>query len=73
MAEWLKAQDFDASAGGGARFEPRCGPPRFASTYNGLRVCGRNGTETREREWAEGTVSTVQSTGHVKHSDTILP
>ena len=26
--------------------------------YNGVRVCGRSRTEAREREWAEGTVST---------------
>ena len=57
-----------------ARFEPRCGRPHIALTCNGVRVCGRNRTEDREREWAEGTVSSpVQSTGHVKLSDKILP
>ena len=58
----------------GVRFEPQCGQPHFAPTYNRVRVCGRNRTKAREREWAEGTVSThVQSTGHVKRSDKILP
>ena len=56
-----------------ARFEPRCERPHFAPTCNGVRVCGRNRTEAREREWAEGTVSTVQPTGHVQLSDEILP
>ena len=32
------------------------------SIYNGVRVCGRNRTEAREREWAEGTVSSLPST-----------
>ena len=54
-----------------ARFEPRCGQSHFAPTCNGVRVCGRNRTEAREREWAEG--DRVQSTGHVKLSDKILP
>ena len=54
-----------------ARFEPRCGRPHFAPTRSGVRACGRNRTDAREREWAEGTVS--QSTGHVKRSDKILP
>ena len=52
-----------------ARFEPRCGRPHFAPTRSGVRVCGRNRTEAREREWAEGTVSSL----HVKRSDKILP
>ena len=39
------------------RFEPRCGRPHFAPTRSGVRACGRNCTEAREREWAEGTVS----------------
>ena len=38
-----------------AWFEPRCGRPRFAPTRSGVRVCGRNRTEVRERECAEGT------------------
>ena len=46
----------------GARFEPRCGRPHFAPTCNGVRVCGRSRTETREREWAEGTVSSLPGT-----------
>ena len=54
-----------------ARFEPRCGWPHFALTRSGVRVCGRNRTEAREREWAEGTVS--KSTGYVKRLDKILP
>ena len=29
---------------------------------NGVRVCGRNRTEAREREWAEGTVSSLPGT-----------
>ena len=45
-----------------ARFEPRCGRPHFAPTCNGVRVCGRNRTEAREREWAEGTVSSLPGT-----------
>ena len=49
-----------------ARFEPRCGQPHFAPTCNGMRngmrVCGRNCTEAREREWAEGTVSSLPGT-----------
>ena len=45
-----------------ARFEPRCGRPQFAPTCNGVRVCGRNRTEAREREWAEGTVPSPPGT-----------
>ena len=45
-----------------ARFEPRCGRPHFAPTRSGVRVCGRNRTEAREREWAEGTVSSLPGT-----------
>ena len=45
-----------------ARFEPRCGRPHFAPTCNGVRVCGKNRTEAREREWAEGTVSSQPGT-----------
>ena len=42
-----------------ARFEPRCGRSHFAPTRSGVRVCGRNRTEARDREWAEGTVSSL--------------
>ena len=49
-----------------ARFEPRCGRPHFAPTHSGVRVCGRNRTETREREWAEGTVSSLPGTLNVR-------
>ena len=67
MAEWLKAQDFDAIvAVVRVRFEPRCGRPHFAHTYNGMRVCGRNRTEAREREWVEGTVSSLPGTLNVR-------
>ena len=45
-----------------ARFQPRCGRPHFAPTRSGVRVCGRNRTEAREREWAEGTVSSLPGT-----------
>ena len=45
-----------------ARFEPQCGRPHFAPTRSGVRVCGRNRTEAREREWAEGTVSSLPGT-----------
>ena len=45
-----------------ARFEPRCGRPHLAPTRSGVRVCGRNRTEAREREWAEGTVSSLPIT-----------
>ena len=41
---------------------PHCGRPHFAPTNNGVRVCGRNRTEAREREWAEGTVSSLPGT-----------
>ena len=48
----------------GARFEPRRGWPHFAPTCNGVRVCAcdMSRTETREREWAEGTVSSLPGT-----------
>ena len=49
-----------------ARFEPRCGRPHFAPTCSGVRVCGRNRTEAREREWAEGTVSSLPGTLNVR-------
>ena len=49
-----------------ARFEPRCGRPRFAPTRSGVRACGRNRTEAREREWAEGTVSSLPGTLNVR-------
>ena len=49
-----------------ARFEPRCGRPRFAPTRSGVRVCDRNRTEAREREWAEGTVSSLPGTLNVR-------
>ena len=49
-----------------ARFEPRCGRPHFAPTRSGVRVCGRNRTETREREWEEGTVSSLPGTLNVR-------
>ena len=49
-----------------ARFEPRCGRPHFAPTRSGVRVCGRNSTEAREREWAEGTVSSLPGTLNVR-------
>ena len=45
-----------------ARFEPRSGRPHFAPTCNGVRVCGRNRTEAREREWTKGTVSSLPGT-----------
>ena len=65
MAEWLKTQDFDASASAVVR-----APVRAATlcpyTYNGVRVCGRNCTEAREREWAEGTVSSLPGTLNVR-------
>ena len=45
----------------------RLGPgrPHFAPTRSGVRVCGRNRTEAREREWAEGTVSSLPGTLNV--------
>ena len=49
-----------------ARFEPRCGRPHFAPTRSGVRVCGRNRTGAREREWAEGTVSSLPGTLNVR-------
>ena len=57
-----KASDFDARPVVRARFEPRRGRPHFAPTCNGVRVCGRDRTEAREREWAEGTVSILSGT-----------
>ena len=52
-----KASDFDARPIVRARFEHRRGRPLFDPTCNGVRACGRDRTEAREREWAEGTVS----------------
>ena len=49
-----------------ARFEPRCGRPHFVPTRSGVRVCGRNRTEAREREWAEGTVSSLPGTLNIR-------
>ena len=49
-----------------ARFEPCCGRPHFAPTPSGVRVCGRNRTEAKEREWAEGTVSSLPGTLNVR-------
>ena len=49
-----------------ARFEPRCGRPHFAPTRSGVCICGRNRTEAREREWAEGTVSSLPGTLNVR-------
>ena len=49
-----------------ARCEPRCGRPHFAPTRSGVRVCGRNRTEAREREWAEGTMSSLPGTLNVR-------
>ena len=64
LTEWIKAPDFDASAGGGET--PVRAPVRAATLcpamYNGVRVCGRNRTEAREREWTEGTVSSLPGT-----------
>ena len=48
------------------RFKPRCGRPHFAPTRSGVRVCGRNRTEAREREWAEGTVSSLPGTLNIR-------
>ena len=58
MAEWSKALESDASAGGES--------PVRAPTRSGVRVCGRNRTEAREREWAEGTVSHLTGTLNVR-------
>ena len=44
------------------RFKPRCGRPHFAPTRSGVCVCGSYRTEAREREWAEGTVSSLPGT-----------
>ena len=57
-AEWSKAPLVPVVR---ARFEPRCGRPHFAPTRSGVRVCGRNRIEVSDREWAEGTVSTLSS------------
>ena len=73
VAEWIKHRISTLEPVVRARFEPRCRRPHLAPTYNGVRVFGRNRTEAREREWAKGTVSTVQYTGHVKRSGKILP
>ena len=66
VTEWIKAQDFDASAGGESPVQT---PVRAATLCpyvgNGVRVCGRNRTEAREREWAEGTVSSLPGTSNV--------
>ena len=61
MAEWSKALLVPSPVRAPVRAATLC-------TRSGVRVCGRNRTEAREREWAEG-----KSTGHVKRSDKILP
>ena len=66
VAEWLKARDFDASAGGESPVRAPVRRPHFAPTYNGVRVCGRNRTEAREREWTEETVSSLPGTINVR-------
>ena len=63
LTEWKKAPDFDASAGGESPVRAPVREPHFVPTYNGVRVCDRNRTEAREREWAEGTVSTSSLPG----------
>ena len=45
-----------------ARFKPRCGRSHLAPTCNGVRVSGRGRTTTRERERAEGAVSSLPGT-----------
>ena len=63
MAEWSKALESDASAGGE---RPGAGRPHSAPTRSGMRVCGRNRTEAREREWSEGTLSSLPGTLNVR-------
>ena len=67
MIEWSKALESDASAGGES---PVRAPVRAATlcpyTRSGVRVCGRNRTVAREREWAEGTVSSLPGTLNVR-------
>ena len=62
----MKAQDFDAGAGGESPVRAPVRAATLAPTYNGVRVCGRNRTEAREREWAEGTVSSLPGTLNVR-------
>ena len=57
MAERFKGSEYDASAGGESPVQAPVRAATLCPTYNGVRVCGRNRTEAREREWAEGTVS----------------
>ena len=47
VVEWSKALESDASAGGESPVRARRG--HTAPTCNGVRVCGRNRTEARER------------------------
>ena len=66
VAEWSKALESDASAGGESPFKPQCGRSHFAPTCSGVCVCGRNRTEARERELTEGTVSSLPGTVNVR-------
>ena len=43
----------------GSPVQAQCGRPHFAPMCNGVHVCGRNRTEVRECDWAEGTVSSL--------------
>ena len=64
VAEWSKALESDASAGGESSVQAPV--PHFDPTGSGVRVCGRNRTEAREREWAEETVSSLPGTLNVR-------
>ena len=47
LAEWIKAPDFDASAGGESPVRAPVRAATLVPTYNGVRFCGRNRTEAR--------------------------
>ena len=66
MAEWSKALESDAGAGGESPVQAPVRAATLCPARSGVRVCGRNRTEAREREWEEGTVSSVPGTLNVR-------
>ena len=71
VAEWSKALESDASAGGES---PVRAPVRAATLcpYAKWRACLWQEPHRGQRAWVGGG-DRVQSTGHVKRSDKILP
>ena len=66
VAGWSKALESDASTGGESPVRAPVRAAHFAPTRSGVCVCGRNRTEARERERAEGTVSSLPGTLNVR-------